>query len=140
MPELFEKRYLNYGLCSQTYFSLHSVNNVTNSLKSLKYFAGKVWNIVPFEIRNAASLEELSNKIKCWKLEKYPSCRLFSLIPSSALHLIFTEQHEQHDVSLDSEQIHVLNSRRVAKVGFSIHYMLTAKTIELNSSPNLTLI
>ena len=50
MSELFEKRNLNYNLRSQTDFSLYSVNTVAYSLKSLKYFAGKVWNIVPFEI------------------------------------------------------------------------------------------
>ena len=42
MSELFEKRYLNYNLLSQTYFSLHSVNTVACGLKSRKYFAGSV--------------------------------------------------------------------------------------------------
>ena len=49
MSELFEKRNLNYNLCSQTDFSLHSVNTVAYLLKSLKYFAGKVWSIVPLK-------------------------------------------------------------------------------------------
>ena len=57
MSELFEKRNLNYNLRSQTDFSLHSVNTVGHRLKSLKYFAGKVWSIVPFEIKNAINLE-----------------------------------------------------------------------------------
>ena len=39
MPELFEKRNLNYNLCSQTDFSLHSVNTVAYGLTLLKYFA-----------------------------------------------------------------------------------------------------
>ena len=47
MSELFEKRNLNYDLRSQTDFSLHSVNTGAYGLKSLKYFAGKVWSIVP---------------------------------------------------------------------------------------------
>ena len=42
MSELFEKRNLNYDLCSQTDFSLHSVNAIAYGLKSLKYYAGKV--------------------------------------------------------------------------------------------------
>ena len=49
MSELFEKRNLNYNLRSQTDFSLHSVNTVAYLLKSLKYFAGKVWSIVPLK-------------------------------------------------------------------------------------------
>ena len=57
----------NYDLCSQTDFSLHYVNTVTPGLQSLKDFAMKVGSIVPFEIRNAVSLEEFSNKIKSWK-------------------------------------------------------------------------
>ena len=63
MSELFEKN-LKYDLCSQTDFSLHRINTIVNVLKSLEYFAGKVWNIVPFEISNAACLEEFSTKIK----------------------------------------------------------------------------
>ena len=73
MSELFEKHDLN--LCSQTYFSLHSVNTIAYGLKSPKYFAGKVWTIVPFEIRNAISLEEFSAKIKSWRPENCP-CRV----------------------------------------------------------------
>ena len=75
MSELFEKRYLNYNLCSQTDFWLHSVIIVAYGLKSLKYFAGKVCTIVPFEIRNAISFEEFSTKTKSWKPENCP-CRV----------------------------------------------------------------
>ena len=88
MSELFEKRNLNYNLRSQTDFSLHSVNTVVYGLKSLKYFAGKVWSIVPFEIRNAISLEEFSAKIKSWRPENCP-CRvcLTYIHQASGLHL-----------------------------------------------------
>ena len=72
MLELFEKRNLNYNLRSHTDFSLHSVNTFAYGLKSLKYFAGKVWDIVPFEIRNATSIEEFSAKIKCFRPENCP--------------------------------------------------------------------
>ena len=75
MSELFEKRNLNYNLCSQTDFLLHSVNTVAYGLKLLKYFAGKVRSIVPFEIINVISLEEFSAKIKSWRPENFP-CRL----------------------------------------------------------------
>ena len=75
MSELFEKRNLNCNLRSQTDFSLHSANTIAYGLKSLEYFAGKVWSIVPFEIRNAISLEEFSAKIKSWRPENCP-CRV----------------------------------------------------------------
>ena len=86
MSKLFEKRNLNYDLHSQTDFSLHSVNTVPYGLKSLKYFAGKVWSIVPFEIRNAKNLEEFSAKIKNRRPKNCP-CRMFDLHTSSGLHL-----------------------------------------------------
>ena len=72
LPELFEKHNLNYNLRSQADFLLHSVNTVAYGLKSLKYFAEKVWSIVPFEIRNARSLEVFLAKIKSWKPENCP--------------------------------------------------------------------
>ena len=75
MSGLFEKRNLNYNLHSQTDFSLHSANAVTYGLKSLKYFAAKVWSIVPFEIGNARSFEEFSAKVKSWRPENCP-CRV----------------------------------------------------------------
>ena len=62
--EIFPHLQLKYAklriicqLRSQTDFSLHSVNTIAYGLKSLKYFAGKVWSIVAFEIRNATSLK-----------------------------------------------------------------------------------
>ena len=75
MSELFEKCNLNYNFRSQTDFLLHSVNTVAYGLNSLKYFAGKVWSIVPFEIRNTISLEEFLAKIKNWRREYCP-CRV----------------------------------------------------------------
>ena len=57
--------------CSKRDFSLYSIYNVAYGLKSLIYFSGKVWGIVPFEIRNTISLEEFSNKIRkleTWKM------------------------------------------------------------------------
>ena len=75
ISQMFKKRNLNYNLCSQTDFSLYSANSVAYGLKSLKYFLGKVWSIVPFEIRNAISLEEISTKIKSWRPEDCP-CRV----------------------------------------------------------------
>ena len=72
MSELFEK---NYDHRSQADVPLHSPNAVTYGLKSLKYFAGKVWNIVPCEIGNAVSLEKFSAKTKCLKTSKCP-CKL----------------------------------------------------------------
>ena len=61
ISEIFKKRNLNYNLCSQIDFLPYSANTVAYGLKSLKYFAGKVWSIIPFELRNAINLEEISS-------------------------------------------------------------------------------
>ena len=77
--EIFPHLQLKYAklriicqLRSQTDFSLHSVNTIAYELKSLKYFAGKVWSIVAFEIRNAISPKEFSDKMKSWRPENCP--------------------------------------------------------------------
>ena len=40
-------------------------NSVYHSKNSIRYFGPQIWNSVPFEIRNAATLEDSSRKIKC---------------------------------------------------------------------------
>ena len=50
-------------------------NSVYYGQNSIRYFGPQIWNSVPFEIKNNATLEEFSRKIKCWKPEECP-CRL----------------------------------------------------------------
>ena len=65
MPELFHLRNINYDFRSQTDFELKPI--YAYGLRSLKYFAPKIWNIVPIDIRNSDSLSETTTKIKPWK-------------------------------------------------------------------------
>ena len=64
MRELFQRREVNYNICSQTDFSLRSINTSSYGLKSLKYLTPKVWNIVPQDIRSANSLSQFIRNIK----------------------------------------------------------------------------
>ena len=50
-------------------------NSVYHGKNSIRYFGPQIWNSVPFEIKNAATLEDFSSIIKCWKPEECP-CRL----------------------------------------------------------------
>ena len=50
-------------------------NSVYHDKNSIRYFGPQIWNSVPFEIRNAVTLEDFSRKIKFWKPEECP-CRL----------------------------------------------------------------
>ena len=52
---------------SQTDFESGLIYTTAYGLRSLKYFAPKIWNIVPIDIRNSDSLSEFTTKIKSWK-------------------------------------------------------------------------
>ena len=67
MSESFNLRNINYDFRSQADFELGPIYTTTYGLRSLKYFAPKIWNIVPIDIRNSDSLSEFSTKIKFWK-------------------------------------------------------------------------
>ena len=54
------------NLCSQTDFKQGPVNTVNYGLKSLRYLAPKIWDIIPLEIRNSGSLTEFITNIKSW--------------------------------------------------------------------------
>ena len=67
MSELFNLRNINYDFRSQTDFELGPIYTTAYGVRSLKYFAPKIWNIVPIDIRNSDSLSEFTTKIKSWK-------------------------------------------------------------------------
>ena len=49
--DIFPLRSTDYNLRSQTDFSVSSVNTTHFGLNSLRYFASKVWNMVPLELK-----------------------------------------------------------------------------------------
>ena len=59
MLELCQRREMNYNSRLQTNFSLRSINTNSHSLKSLRYLAPKIWNLVPQDMRSANSLPQL---------------------------------------------------------------------------------
>ena len=79
ISELFNLRNINYDFRSQTDFELGLIYTTSYGLRSLKYFAPKIWNIVPMDIRNSDSLSEFTTKMKSWKLVTCPCnlCRTF---------------------------------------------------------------
>ena len=58
------------GLRSNTGFARISVNTSHFGLNSPHYFASKVWNIVPSDIKNASNLNIFENKIRNWEPEE----------------------------------------------------------------------
>ena len=53
MSELFNLRNINYDFRSQTDFELGPIYTTGYGVRSLKYFAPKIWNAVPIDIRNS---------------------------------------------------------------------------------------
>ena len=75
MHEIFEQGNIQYNLRSQTDFQLGSVETVKCGLTALRYLGQKIWNIVPFEIKNSGTLVQFKMKIKSWKPTHCP-CNL----------------------------------------------------------------
>ena len=53
---------VNYNICSQTF--LRSVNTSSYGLKSLRYLASKIWNLIPQDAQSANSFTQFIWKIK----------------------------------------------------------------------------
>ena len=67
MYDIFQTRKINYNLRSQTDSASICVNTKKFGLNSLRYFASKVWSMVPLEIKNSGSLEIFKTKIRNWE-------------------------------------------------------------------------
>ena len=51
---------MNTVFRSQTDFSLRAIYTTNYGLRSLRYFAAKVWNMIPAEIRNVNNLSDVT--------------------------------------------------------------------------------
>ena len=79
MSEILSLRNIDYNLHSQTDFKQGPVNTMNYGLKSLRYLAPKIWNIIPPDIRNSGSLTEFMMNIKSWIPKNCPCtlCRIY---------------------------------------------------------------
>ena len=75
MSEIFNLRDIYYNLHSQTDFKQGPVNTVNYGLKSLRYVAPKIWNIISLEIGNSGNFTEFITNIKSW-IPKHCPCTL----------------------------------------------------------------
>ena len=67
MYDIFQTRKINYNLRSQTNFDSNCVNTNKFGLNLQRYFASKVWSMVPLEIKNSESVEIFKIKIRNWE-------------------------------------------------------------------------
>ena len=63
MYDIFQTRKISYNVSSQTDFASICVNTKKFGLNLLRYFASKVWSMVPLEIENSGCVEILKTKI-----------------------------------------------------------------------------
>ena len=75
MSNILKIRALTYNLRSQTDFVRGCVNIRRYGLNALSYFAPKVWDMIPSEIKNINSLQKLKTEIRKWAPENC-SCYL----------------------------------------------------------------
>ena len=64
MSEIFDLRNIDYNLHFQADFKQGLVNAMIYGLKSLRYLATKIWNIIPLEFINLGSFTEFITNIK----------------------------------------------------------------------------
>ena len=58
---------MDYKLRSQVVFFVSFVNTTNFRLNSLRYFASKVWNIFPLELKNLNDVEMFKSEIRKWE-------------------------------------------------------------------------
>ena len=67
MIDILQSRTFPYNFRSQTDFARSYVNISRFGLNSLRYFALKLWNIIPSDIKDASNFHIFKNKIRRWE-------------------------------------------------------------------------
>ena len=62
--DVLPPRSIDYNLRSQIDFSVSSVNTTHFGLNSLQYFASKVWNMVPLDLKNLSDIGICKSEIR----------------------------------------------------------------------------
>ena len=77
MCDTFGIRNLDYNLKSQIDFIRTRSNTSSFGLRSLKYLAKKIWDIVPYDIKSVGNLNLCKKKKKRNREPKGYHCRLY---------------------------------------------------------------
>ena len=64
MSSIFPPRLIKYNLQTQSDFYRNFVNSCKYGQNSIRFFASKVWQMVPMEMKNLKSLED-SDRCDC---------------------------------------------------------------------------
>ena len=77
--DIFKLRENMYNLRNFHIFQTENPRSLKHGLDAIPYRASQLWQQVPTDIREAASLTLFKNRIKTWKCEDCPcrSCKIF---------------------------------------------------------------
>ena len=75
MCELFSEANVPYDLRRDVSFRSCNVKTVLYGTDTLSYLGPKIWNLVPFDIKDCGTKQIFRQKVKKWKPGRCP-CRL----------------------------------------------------------------
>ena len=75
MYELFNEANVPYNLRQDVSFQSYNIKTVLYGTETLSYLGLRIWNLVPFDIRDCSIEQIFRQKIKKWKPDRCP-CRL----------------------------------------------------------------
>ena len=64
MSSIFPSMLIRYNLQTQSDFARNSVNSSKYGLNSIRFFTLKVWQMIPMEMKNLKSLDDLKIKFR----------------------------------------------------------------------------
>ena len=64
MSSIFPSMLIRYNLQTQSDFARNSVNSSKYGLNSIRFFTLKVWQMIPMEMKNLKSLNDLKIKFR----------------------------------------------------------------------------
>ena len=67
MYDIYQTRTIKYNLSSQTNFGRNYVNTNKFGINLGRYFASKVWSMVPLETENSGRVETFKTKFRNWE-------------------------------------------------------------------------
>ena len=78
MNELFPLKENYYSVRNQRDFKKTSINTSSYGISSLRFFAEKIWNKIPNDIKDLNTISEFKAKIKNWTpICQCKSCKIY---------------------------------------------------------------
>ena len=80
IADLFHVRQNNYNLRHDSYFSIPNVKSVYHGTESLSNLGPRIWNLVPFKLKQIIDIYAFKKVIKKWKPKNCPCCYVNSYV------------------------------------------------------------